>query len=394
MEILIAMAVGMIALVVVAQTFAVTEGQRRTTTSGSDAQQTAMVSLSLLEGSLLNAGMNLTGTYDPYLYKMVADTTAGTMAFEGSPPTKPNYLLGCSAMYGTVGPITMAPVLIEDGASGAASDEMTIIAGNNAMAGGGAPVPAAQSMPSATKQFLLSNGVGYAVNDWIVIAEQNGIPANSNLLPKPCTLARIVALPDIATSPTPIVEIDVATSAAYENAWIFNLGPNPVMSRYRLENSRLVVDDLLNRRATAVVAEGVVNMQAQYGFDVNNDDQIDQWLEPTFAPKAPLNSAAALQVSYPVVLPVLGDQTVNQAKAVRIGITLRSNELQKPNSAGDCTTSAASLGAVLAEETSAVVGVPSKPSSGAISLTGADRCYRYYSHATIIPLYNVLWSDL
>src|SRR5437867_8022049 len=56
-ELLVAMLIGLIGMIIIFQVFEVSEGIKRTTTSGGDAQQNGAVALYVLEHDLRNAGM-------------------------------------------------------------------------------------------------------------------------------------------------------------------------------------------------------------------------------------------------------------------------------------------------------------------------------------------------
>ena len=70
------------------------------------------------------------------------------------------------------------------------------------------------------------------------------------------------------------------------NAWnpatntggrLYNLGPAPTVVTYRIRNSRLEAVNGLTPgvvAATAVLSDGVVQLQAQYGYDGNGDGRV------------------------------------------------------------------------------------------------------------------------
>jgi len=60
-EVMIALLIGMIGLVVMMQTFAVSEGFKRTATAGTDAQVNGSVALYMLEREIRTAGYGMNG---------------------------------------------------------------------------------------------------------------------------------------------------------------------------------------------------------------------------------------------------------------------------------------------------------------------------------------------
>src|SRR5258707_12885155 len=63
-ELMVAMAIALIGVIIIFQVFEVSEGIRRTTTSGGDAQQNGAIGLYVIENDLRNAGMAFNDT--PY----------------------------------------------------------------------------------------------------------------------------------------------------------------------------------------------------------------------------------------------------------------------------------------------------------------------------------------
>src|SRR5882672_11060200 len=61
-ELLVAMLIGLIGMIIIFQVFEVSEGIKRTTTSGGDAQQNAVIALYTMERDFKNAGMGFNDT--------------------------------------------------------------------------------------------------------------------------------------------------------------------------------------------------------------------------------------------------------------------------------------------------------------------------------------------
>jgi type IV pilus assembly protein PilW len=61
-ELMVAMAIALIGTIIIFQVFEVSEGIRRTTTSGGDAQQNGVIGLYVVENDLRNAGMGFNDT--------------------------------------------------------------------------------------------------------------------------------------------------------------------------------------------------------------------------------------------------------------------------------------------------------------------------------------------
>jgi type IV pilus assembly protein PilW len=138
---------------------------------------------------------------------------------------------------------------------------------------------------------------------------------------------------------------------------------------WQITNRRfLTVSNTLDNQATPTeVAEGIVNLQAEYGIDTNADPGVVEW------------TAAA-----PVVW--------TQLRSIRVGLLARSQQFEKNN--------------VLADGTEVPV-TPNAPAwaGGAFTMTNLDgtadtnpgtpndwRRYRYRVYETVIPLRNMLWG--
>ncbi len=157
-ELMVGVLIGLIGTVVIFQVFAVSEGQKRTTTGGSDAQQNGVFSLFQVERDIRMAGYSI-----------------NHMA-----------LLGCqtNGWYVPGGqPISfrLVPVEIVDGAGGA-PDQVRVAFGDSDLF----MAPAkflADSAPADV--FKLENRFGLREGDVVVAAEAG----------KPCTLAQVNGLP-------------------------------------------------------------------------------------------------------------------------------------------------------------------------------------------------------
>jgi hypothetical protein len=97
-----------------------------------------------------------------------------------------------------------------------------------------------------------------------------------------------------------------------------------------------------------------------------------------------------------VALPVpAGQRSLNQVKAVRVGLLVRSPQFERPDDAGNCTTSPAGPAQVLPAVAGAAGNrLPDMPSSGNYMLAGDQRCFRYNTVTSQIPVRNVVLSEM
>jgi type IV pilus assembly protein PilW len=343
-ELLVAVMIGLIGTVVIFQVFAIFEGQKRTTTSAGDAQQNGLLALSSLERDARMAGYGL-----------------------GTSP-----LLGCNVTaYDSTGSrdfsFTLAGVQIADGASGA-PDTVTFTYSTSGMVVYppilATNIPASPAQTSAT----IGSGYGFTNGDLIVIGQSGAIPLAA------CYMKQLTAAPASGL-------ITFADGARYNksgglaagfSAWdntalqggmVFDLGPappaggSPVIGIYSIASGQLMYQNLLTDTAGSAVADGIVQLQAQYGYDTSGDGSI-QTAEWT-------NAAPA-------------DWT--KVIAVRMAVLARSAEPEKP----DPTT--------LVCNTTTVAPTWS---GGTIDPSVVDptswQCYRYRLFETQVAVRNLIW---
>jgi len=364
-EIMVGLVIGMLGILVIFQVFAVSEGQKRTTTSGSDAQQNGSYAMYLLGSQVRAAGSGFVYRTTPSL-PILGCTIAGL-------PAAPVYMTPAPPAA------RMIPVLITDGGGGA-SDSITVIYGT--AAGIGSRVDFSGAAGAHTTTIPVSSTFGFNLNDYVLAVETEGVAS--------CSIEQITAAPPSAGSIT-VTALDAAYSAS---AFLLNLGlgptgaadPNangPVMTEFAVLNSpagsasfSLAALDMLGRPpgagAPTVLVDDVVNIQAQYGVDTTADGVIDAWVEPTG-----LWAATALTLAQ-----------IEQIKAIRVGMVVRSGLMEK-STGGACTTTLAAPVPLLA----VAAAIPAEPAAPAMDTSGIPDfgCYRYKVFETVIPLRNIIW---
>jgi type IV pilus assembly protein PilW len=430
-ELLVALVIGLLGTIVIFTVYQNAEGYKRTTVSAGDAQSNGAIALFSLERYIRTAGSSLTSTNE---------------AQTGTPtPPRPNLLLGCQLIglpaAGIVtGPngetlIPIAPVRIIDGsrlAGGVAStsDVIVIMAGNADIATN--PTTAGVVPPSTTVINNVGNTYGWRVASSnpdrladiaLFVANTAGGSGAPLISPVNCSARRIASMttangPGIMNlaAPTPAVTYTPSTN-------IHNLGPTPYFLSIRVDpaTQQLLEDDftlmLTNGAAapvTRVLADGIINIQAQYGIDNNQDDTIDLWVEP-------IGNiwGNVVGINAPRQLPLAGAEpaAINQIKAIRLAILARSVHYEPPNrNTGVCdATPTPTLPApggiwpllprVPLVGAPVVAGAPIQPQGAdilpaIIASTPANaananyQCFRYRTFETVIPVLNMLRSPL
>ena len=335
-EVMISVVIGLLLVLVIYQIYEVSEGQKRTITAGSDAQQNASYGLYVLARDLSMAGNGIAS----------AAEALKACPFDAAAPGQ------------SLAPV---PVVITAGASAGDPDSVSVFYGGSSSLA--TPVQFKQTSTTADR-YVVPGPVGFSPND--VIAAVQG--ANCTFSTIDANGVTIDGANGFATlAHTPIAGNIGATYGAV-NASLVNLGQPASMGRivYTVDpttralrtQKRLPTDD-----PVIPLISDVVNLKAQYGLDTNGDGIIDAW-------------QAASGAWTPAALAALApDQrlaAVRQVLAVRIAIVTRSAQYEK-------TT---------------VTAGPLSLFDGQVSMTLDDDAqhYRYKVLETIVPLRNALWN--
>jgi len=340
-EILVGIVISMLLVLMIYQVYEISEGQKRTITAASDAQQNASYGLFLIGQDLMGAG------------QVVSASTSA--------------LAGCAMLR----PI---PVVIAAGATDNDPDTVTILYGGSSALSTPAPLLANAAMGSTPPgAFVVAGPVGFSPND-IVVAVQG-----TN-----CTLSTINAGGVFVSGGTGIATINHTLTAAPGNnttttysavaASLVNLGQAAAPGQpARLGLTLYAIDAATNtlttqallptvQPATPVVSH-IVNLKAQFGLDTNNDGTVDAWQSATG------NWSAAN-------LPLQPQATWQQIRAVRVAIVTRSDQYE----ADQVTPGPLQM-----------FCVPG-PCAVSMTLTADQQHYRYKVLETTIPFRNAVWN--
>lgn len=384
-ELMVAMVIGLIGMVIIFQVFEVSEGIRRTTTSGGDAQQNGTLALYRMERDLRNAGMGFN------------DST----------------VLGCNLVgydsqrsptdFPAVGQtLLLVPVRIVAGASATAPDQLVVLYGSATHVTSATTLSAPLTNPASP--MLVRNRYGFRTGDLLVLAEP-GTP----LIP-PTKACPVMEVTDLPTTQSDQIVHDVVTytlsggggSAASRfnkagglgassyvlGSNLYNLGNRhdageatlPVHNTYAIGSGNVLNATGLFSNTVSALADNLVHMRALYGLDdggdngtvifstvkVAGDGIIDRYVDGTTTP------------------------IWTQVVAIRVVVVARSALPEKPSVAGGaCDT------------TAAAPTWSGTPWSGApaslrtqldLSADANWQCYRYKVFETTVTLRNGIWK--
>ncbi len=410
-EVLVGVAIGLIGCVIIFQVFAVNEGYKRSTASGSDAQVAGALGIYALERELKMAGFG------------VNDRVAQGCTMLGYTSTR----------VPTSYSIALLPAQIHPGTGSNGEDILSISFGNPFEFAPGYGLSAANMAPG--QNFQMENRGGVRRFDFLLAFQ----PGQAN-----CSLLNAVSLP--LDSPGPVqcaganatdsVEICAGVAktdadgvariynpaggltgaptytvqAGTANTRYYDLGPEPAFNVYRIINNTLSLCNMRvsNCASTAAanwtpIMENVVFMKAQYGLDTNDDGIVDTYdsriCRDTTAYTATAGdnfgsvwttatdtNADGLVDTWSSGVPSAYDWS--RVMAIRVAIVVRSSQFEKEDVTAatlklwpDATSNSGCTGAA------ALTNAPSAGPTYAVP----DRKYRYRAFETIVPLRNAIW---
>lgn len=281
-ELMVALVIGMLAMLVILQTFAVFEGQKRTTVSGADAQESGLMALHAIETEVRMAGLG-TATLD-----------CPTVNAYNANLVPPDF------QFSTV------PVVVEQDTPTPGSDRITVFYANSSF--GAIPATITSPMPDSSAILNVNFGLGFTAGALFLISEGG----------KPCSIAQASQNGqktgkdwNVQHNPgfpyNPPGGHNIFPPGGYgAGAKITDLGQF-VRLQFYVENSQLMVKDTnLPDSATNPIAliGGIVAIRGQYGRDTDANGFIDVW-----------DNAAGV--------------TQKQVLAVRLALIARSDRFEK-----------------------------------------------------------------
>lgn len=390
-ELMVAMAIGLIVMIVVYQMFVVSEGTRRTSIAGNDAQMSAAIAMGALQDGIRNGGYGLT-------------------SFDSVNGVRP---LGCdvkgyNAALGAFINFRLNPVTISQGADnsvatgvGKDSDSITVVSSD--LEYPTVPVNLLSGMTNTTGDLLVTNRFSVRPGDVIIIADNgvNTTPPQAGTLV--CALAEATGTPTSPPGPTVLATVRHVTGTYVDlsgnnklvrfngpagigatagnpagtmfktTASVYNFGPNPSVVTFSVQNNQLIRSNLLGNTNQALV-DGVVALQAQYGVGL---DTLDSNGLPGTDGFADVFNPSAGQGAWQTAMPANPGLVI----AVRVAVLTRGNLIeQKDKTTGLCNATPATSPEL-------------SWGGGTFDVTGTVDwdCYRYKKFEAIVPLRNIIW---
>ncbi len=379
-ELLVGMAIALIAFLVMMKLFADTENTKRNISSGSDAQTNGGIALFTLGRELRFAGHGLT-----------ADAVLGCSLSAHNSARSPT-----DFTFDNLSPVTIFPAgtsaALSSGtvlpAGDSNSDIIVLVHGNANLAKEAASFNDKMA-DSSYSGYLVKNRVGFQVGDLVIAAESG----------KKCALLQVSALPGSSTvcneyvdGKTSVVQINASTflnpysssgacetvsSSPYNpstlpetysgngySATLSILGSDFDIVAYAIRNGNLTSCELLSTDCTetanwSLIASNIVSLKALYGWDTSN---------------TPDNIADSYSAATPAALTAKTSQCrLSRIGSIQIALVARNALMDRQE-----ITSAAPAW-----------------QGGSFTLNHLNnwKHYRYKVFETIIPLRNMVWKD-
>jgi len=370
-ELMVSVVIGLLALLFTLRMVGGAEQTRRSALGGSDEMQNGMVALFSLSNDAGNAGYGLN---DPIIAGCNTQFS-DTMGYQLAPATRG---------VATVTPL--APVVIE--AHGANPDRISFYAGASV---GGTPTLrlTGDAAAGAAALDVDRKSYGFGAGDVLVIAPE-----------QPGGDCRLVQRSDNDQTASRVLlasgggmRFNGGTSTATFKGYaarVFDLGPAATLA-FR---SWSVADGYLQLQAAApgdaagqpsTVAEDVVSIKAQYGFDTRtgsafqpqNGLQVNRW------------SASMIDADGSLTTGDAGDW--QHIAAVRLAVVARSKAVEHPAAGTTCTTTTAQPVVFAGDAPTGVAGVPITVNVAVAGDPVDWRCYRYRVFETVVSLRNTGW---
>lgn len=347
-ELIVGMGIGLMVTMAIAYVLVNAENQRRTSSTGADAQINGGLAIYAIERQLKMAGYGITN--DLASVGCALQTRYGGNAVTGAPPM-------------------LAPVLITEGLGGA-SDSIRILSSNARGFAVSVPLKRLAYDPTATDgratNLATSTTMGVESGDLMVMVYQDGT--------RDCHLFEVTGI-------TPNQFIGRADNARWNAAgfpskasgkqtYMLNLGTLRDNTFLITADQRLRIDtfNLATRTVNSQDAQAnIVLLKAFYGRDVNGDGIVDSFNAVTPATQADWQSV----------------------QAVRVAVVARSaqyekEEITKANPTWDVGTAADVTGAV-------TCGTSKCITMKVDGLSTDWKHYRYRVYDTLVPLRNQVW---
>lgn len=373
-ELMVSVVIGLLALMFATRMITGGEKTKQAALGGSDAMQNGMMAMFSITTDVAQSGFGLN---DPLLAG--CDTTMADQGGDGYhlAPVKRNGV--------TVTPLS--PVIIESN-----SDKPDVITLYSGAAMAGTPsVRLRTPYTGGTSVSVDREPYGFAMDDVIVIAPEDVGPK--------CSLVQLSENPT-GKGASPVLRFDAGggrrfnSGAAVNNfpvrSRVFNIGPASKLAFHTWSVKdgflQLSATDLAgSEKSGASVADNIVSIKAQYGFDNRPASGFDAESGMTVG----VWSSTMIDADGQGGAGSAGD--FQRIAAVRVAIVARSKAPERPLPGQTCSATTALPQVFKGLQAN---GGPATPVSVDVSVAGDStswQCYRYRVFETVVPVRNSAW---
>lgn len=338
-EVLIGAVIGLVGMFLILRTQEDFDRNKRSLSSGGEAQVGGTVATFQLERDIRNGGMGFGGSVH----------------------------LGCDVAAkdtGTAFNFPFAPVRIINGGGGAA-DEIHVLYGVS-----NAPSSTYNVQSTSADDTLLDTRGGLELNDLAIMASDSG-----------CRMVHLSAV-NVAGGAAVAPQVlhasgfgrysgSTAVTIPFQatNAFFYNMGKSPRLDAWTINKNRLVMSNRIENHDADLdtwgdVVDGIADLQAQYGLDTDNDGTVETWTATD-----PANALAWAQL-----------------RMIRFAVLIRGQERAKSPVTTTAPTWAGGAFVMRNVDESADSGPGSAPVNN-------WRYYRYQVMESVVPLRNMIWRN-
>jgi type IV pilus assembly protein PilW len=402
-EIMVGMVIGMLGLIIMMQVFTLSEGQKRTTTGGGDAQSNGAIALFGLQRDLRQAGF---GISDPNLLGCSAVLRAG-VTLDGFAPVTINH-----AGIPAGDPNTDTLLLIYSRTRGSPQGDSIVTQ----------PITGQAGPASSWDVYQMATPSSFTSGDMVIATPQ--------IRQAPCNLSAtsVVGANDAATyANNANVVVTTGTGLpGMTNGMLFNLGTAPQVLAYAVRNGNLTLCDYMvnncgnaaNTGNTAIwvpIANNIVSLKAQYGRDTMNGltptntamDGVVDWYDQV-TPYGPSSRPVYAQGTAQPSPPMAGGTAPTyqcafaRISAVRIALVARNANYEKTavTTTANAPVWAGSFGHIPPNPPTIddSIGWTADPidltANTGLTAPATWRNYRYSVIQTVAPLRNLTWQGV
>jgi type IV pilus assembly protein PilW len=312
-ELLVAVTIGMALTLAITLMLVRYESGRRSLTNSNDASQGGAYVTYTLDRMLRSAGSG-------YAQGWANNFGCRLSVARGGTATLPRGSAFPAPFASVPQTVYLAPVLVHAGAGTDGSDVIALATGSSGM--GESPLPVLPTSTTAS-DLRVPATTGLRANDLVLLFDGD-VDCMVQQVTSPFVGGAAQTLSFGGTYAAGSIGTTTLTNFSSVNpAFVAMLGnANAARPQFQLlgvgSNATLVAHDMLQldgADAAVAIADGVADLRVRYGIDSNQDDIVDQWVDPGVSPwnAATLHSGIAAK------------DALRQILALRVAVVVRSN---------------------------------------------------------------------